>query len=178
MSAKTANQARFEVFAESKNGVKVKYDTVNSHAVTHFEDTPHLKELVKEVVSNIILEGQEVASHIDVGRVVGTCDVVDVDETDEIVYGKRKNRDDDGLVPFKKSWQGEPCSKVAVHLLPQTENTYILSSAWIGTFGEDDEPFPESLNANERSVNFWNQHAFVYGSQEITEGTETTARPW
>ncbi|MDB5176325.1 MAG: hypothetical protein JWM81_1183 [Candidatus Saccharibacteria bacterium] len=178
MIEETRVRGRLQLIAESKNGVKVYFDTVSSHAATHLQDAPELERLVAEVVSKLELKGQEVAAHFDMGRIVGTCDVVAVSEKDEIVYGMRKNRDDDGLVPFVKNRDGEPCPFVAVHLLPQPDTSYLLSSAWIGTFGEDDEPFPKSHDANERSVDFWSSHAFVYGSQEIIKGTETTVRPW
>lgn len=166
-----------ELIAKSKNGVGVTYDPVGSHAATHFDDTPNLKELVAEVIGNLDLDGQEFASYVDMERIVGTCDVVKVDKADEIVYGQRKNRAEDGLVPFTKSRPAEPCQNVALHLLPQEDGTYMLSSAWIGTF-DDDEPFPGSINANERSIDYWSRYAFVYGSQEIVSGTETNIRPW
>lgn len=167
-----------QLIAKSKNGVNVTYDPAYSHAATHLEDTPNLNELVVEVIRAIELHGQEIAKHFDMGRIVGLCDVVTVDDSDEIVYGIRKNREEDGLVPFAKTRSGEPCPYVAVHLVPQTDKTYILSSAWIGTFGEDDEPFPQSMDATKRSIDFWNRHAFVYGSQEIIRGTETVTKPW
>lgn len=167
-----------EQIATSKNGIEVTYDPVNSHAATHFEDTPGLKQLVREVIGGLELTGQEIAQHYDMGRVVGACDVVDVDNTDEVVYGVRKNRENDGLVPFVKNRKGDPCKLVALHLVPETDRSYILSSAWIGPFTEEDEPFPLSKDANERSANFWNKHAFVYGSQEIIDGTETEVQPW
>lgn len=67
-----------------------------------------------------------------------------------------------------------------MHLIPQADGTYVLSSAWIGIFGgkNEDEPFPQSPDATNRSIDFWNKRAFVYGSQEIVPGTVTTARPW
>jgi len=107
-----------EFISKSKNDIAVTYDPVHSHAATHFEDTTQLKQLVAEVISSMTLDGQEIARHIDMGRVVGTCDVVDVDDTDEIVYGMRKSRNDDGLVPFTKSREGTPCPYVALHLMP------------------------------------------------------------
>ncbi len=167
-----------EHLATSKNDVQVIYDPEHSHAATHLEDTPGLKRLVQEVVGNLELTGQEIARHFDMGRVVGTCDVVDVDDSDEVVYGIRKNREDDGPVPFVKNRDGDPCKLVAVHLVPETNHGYVLSSAWIGPFTDEDEPFPLSKDANERSADFWNKHAFVYGSQEIISGTETLERPW
>lgn len=162
---------------KSKNGVTVTYDPVDSHVATHLQDTPQLKELLTEAISGMELGGEEIKTHVDMGRVVGTCDVVKVDESDEIVYAVRKNRRDDGLVPFTKSRPGDPCHSVAMHLVPQADGSYELSSAWIGIFG-DDEPFPGSLNATSKSVEFWNQRAFVWGSQETLPGTETSKRPW
>lgn len=66
---------------------------------------------------------------MDMGRIIGTHDVVEVDNTDEVIYGVRKNRHDDGLVPFTKSRSAEPCRYVALQLVPQKDDTYELSSA-------------------------------------------------
>lgn len=98
----------YEQIGWSKNGVAVVYDPRYSHAATHFEDTPPLKDLVAEIISAMDLHGQRVATVIDMGRVVGTTDVVAVDASDTIVYAKRKNRDTDGLVPFTKTRGAEP----------------------------------------------------------------------
>ena len=166
-----------KLIARSKNGVSVMYDPIGSHAATHLEDTPPLKALVAEIIEGLNLEGQEIARHFNMGRIVGTRDVVKVDKSDEIVYGQRKNRANDGLVPFTKSRPAEPSHNVAVHLLPQKDGTYMLASAWIGTF-DNDELFPGSKHANERSIDYWSHRAFVYGSQEIVTGTETNICPW
>lgn len=162
---------------KSSNSVIVTYNPVHSHAATHIEDTPELKDLAIEAISGINLQGQEVASHFDMGRVVGGCDVVEIDETDTIIYAIRKNRQGDGLVPFTKTRSKEPSSNVALHLVPRINGTHELSSAWIGTF-DDDEPFPQSPNATENSKDYWSTHAFVWGSQEIVSGTEMFTCPW
>ncbi|MDB5170313.1 MAG: hypothetical protein JWO35_7 [Candidatus Saccharibacteria bacterium] len=162
----------------SKNGKRVTYDPIHSHAATHLEDTPQLKDLVIEAIQNMTLKEDSIGTEIDMGRIVGTSDVVDVDSTDEVVYGIRKNRDKEGHAPFVKSRHGDPCSYVALHLVKQDDGSYVLSSTWIGTFSGDDEPFPNAPDATVRSKEFWNKRAFVYGSQEIQAGTETTKRPW
>jgi adenylate kinase family enzyme len=167
----------YEPIGKSKNNVSVVYDPVYSHAATHLDDTPRLKDLVAEIISKMDLQGQRVATDVDMGRVVGTCDVVVVDNTDEIVYAMRKNRETDGLVPFTKTREPEPCRHVAIQLTPKTDGSYELASAWIGTFG-DDEPFPEAPDATDKSAEYWNHHAFVWESQEIIPGTETTVCPW
>lgn len=79
-----------QFIGKSKNKVTVTYDPVNSHAATHIKDASQLKDLVAEAIANMELSGQEVATHVDMGRPVGVCDVVHVDETDEIVYASEK----------------------------------------------------------------------------------------
>lgn len=164
---------------KSQNGIDVLYDPVYSHAATHLEDTPDLKDLVSEVISALELNGQEIKAHFDMGRIVGTDNMIDVDGTDEIVYGARKNRLHEGLVPFVKNREPQPCPYVTVLLVPKADATYVLLSAWIGVYDEEnDEPFPQSPDATPQSAEFWSKHAFVYGSQEIIAGTETAERPW
>jgi hypothetical protein len=97
-----------ELLATNKSGSAIYYDPSNSHAATHFKDAPHLKDLVKEILLEIDLNDQESVGHIDMGRVVGTTDVVKTDDTDEIIYALRKNRENDGHVPFVKSKEGNP----------------------------------------------------------------------
>lgn len=105
-------------------------------------------------------------------------DVVAVDETDELVYAIRTNRESDGLVPFEKSRKGNPCPYIVIHLAPQADGTYTLESAWIGTFDGDDEPFPMAKDATSRSAEFWSKHAFVWGSQSVESKSVTTTKPW
>jgi hypothetical protein len=163
----------------SKNGSRVVYDPIGSHAATHIDDTPQLKSLLVEAISKMSLEDDEIKTHVDMGRTIGVCNVVKVNEDDILMYGVRKNRVDDGLVPFIKNRKGDDCSTVAMHLVRQANSDYFLSSAWIGVFDEEnDEPFPQSATATSNSISFWNKHAFVYGSQEIIAGTETEHYPW
>ncbi len=168
-----------ELLAKSKNRVRVVYDPVGSHTATHIDDTPQLKNLLIEVISRMSLEDDEIKTHVDIGRTIGVCDVIETNEDDILVYGVRKNREDDGLVPFVKNRKGDDCSTVAMHLVRQANSDYFLSSAWIGVFDEkNDEPFPQSATATKNSIDFWDKHAFVYGNQEIIAGTETNSCPW
>ncbi len=172
-------KSTLEFLCQSKNGLDVVYDPVYSHAATHFEDTPQLKTLVIEVLTNMILKGEKIGTFVNLGRIVGTCDVVEVDDIDEIVYGVRKNRTEEGHVPFTKTRKAKPSSSVAVQLKRLNSTTYELASAWVGTYGEDeDEPFPQAPDANERSKDFWSKHAFIWGSQEIQPGTLLKDCPW
>jgi len=57
-----------------------------------------------------------------------------------------------------------------------TDETYQLSSVWIGTW--DDPPFPQQPHATLESKPYWSTHAFVWGSQEIEPNSELKSCPW
>jgi hypothetical protein len=165
-----------EHLCDSKNGEQIYYDPMHSHAVTHFKNAPQLKALVIEVLENRELDDTKTEFDIDMGRIIGTTNVVEVDRADEIVYAIRKNRKDQGYVPFTKSREAQPSSFLSISLVAQQDGSYELSSAWVGSW--DDPPFPQEPHATQKSKDYWNKHAFVWGSHEIEPGTERTARPW
>ncbi|CAN5674778.1 hypothetical protein BH23PAT1_BH23PAT1_4380 [soil metagenome] len=165
-----------EYLCVSANGNHVFFDPAMSHAATHFDDTPQLRGLVVGILEQQQLEGSEMSLDIDTGKPVGTSDVVEVDETDVIVYAMRKNRVEQGRVPFTKTRAAQPSSRVSIHLLKQDDSEYDLTSAWIGSF--DSPPFPEDPQATAESKPYWSKHAFMWGSQEVISGTELSCCPW
>lgn len=165
-----------EVLCVSRNGKRVYYDSVNSHAATHFADTPQLKNLVVEVLQNRDIDNESLEFDLDMGKSIGTCDVVATDDSDEIVYALRKNRPEQGFVPFTKSRAAQPNSNISISLRADEDSTYQLSSAWIGTW--DSPPFPQQPHATPDSKPYWSTHAFVWGSQEIEPNSAINNCPW
>jgi hypothetical protein len=167
---------KLDYLCQSANGMQVVYDALNSHTATHFKDNPNLKDLVIELLSGKVIVGDLVAEHVDMGRIIGTSSVVEVQNDDEIVYAMRLQREDQGYVPFVKNRQSEASSLISIYLVRINENTYELSSSWIGEFNSPD--FPQMINAGSDSVPYWKKHAFVWGSQGIIPGSERTDCPW
>lgn len=167
---------KLKTLCTSKNGMRVVYDPLSSHTATHFYDAPELSKLAIELLSTLQLEGDVIAKDFDMGRAIGNSDVVEVDETDEIVYAMRKHREDQGYVPFTKSRSTQPSTHISVYLVRVSDTEYELSSIWIGEF--DSPNFPQMSNATPESIPYWTNHAFVWGSQEIIPGTERSDRPW
>jgi hypothetical protein len=165
-----------ELLCVSKNGKQIYYDAVNSHAATHFADTPHLKQLVVEVLQKRDINEKVLEFDIDMGKTIGTCDVIETDDTDEIIYALRKNRPEQGYVPFTKSRVAKPDSYISIALTTRLDNAYQLFSAWIGTW--DDPPFPQQPHATAESKPYWSKHAFVWGSQEIELDSVISTCPW
>lgn len=162
-----------EIFARSKNGVKVTYDPVYSHASTHFADTPQIIPYVRKVIENTDISGDVMEFEVDTGRVIGNSDLVETREDDDIVYAIRKNRDRHSR--FTKSRSSQPSSKIAISLKRLDKDSYDLFSAWLGPLTP---PMPNSPFANSDSRPFWSKHALAWGNQEIILGTETKISPW
>lgn len=165
-----------EFLCKSANGKRVVFDPIHSHASTHFHDAPGLQEEVIKLISSIELDGDLVARDYDVGRIVGSSDVVEVDETDDLLYAMRRLREDQGYVLFTKSRSSEPSTKISLHLVKLDDNTYNLYSAWVGEY--ESPPFPQMSIATAESIPFWSKHAFVWGSQETIPGSERNDCPW
>lgn len=158
----------------TKNGKQVYYDPVHSHAATHFDDAPQLKGIVIAVLAHEELHGNKNEFDRDMGEIIGNMDVVDVDSTDGLLWAKRKNRDE--YVPFIKSRETQPTQLVSMGLVLQNDGSYELTSAYFGEF--ESPPFPGEATATQESIDFWNKHAFVWGSQGIQEDTVTDVCPW
>lgn len=169
-----ANKTDLEFLCNSKNGRQVVYDPIHSHATTHFNDAPQLKDVVIEIISAKELHNEKYEFDTDMGRIIGNKDVVNVHETDELLYAKRKNRDE--FVPFVKNRNPQPTSLVSMGLVLQEDESYLLTSAWFGEF--ESPPFPGEAIATPESVPFWNKHAFVWGSQGVQDDTVTSICPW
>lgn len=162
------------MLSKSKNGIDVWYNKVSSHAATHINDTPGLKELVTEVISDTELTGEYMQFHTNMGRIAGKTDLVETRPGDKVVYAKRLNRDTYSV--FNLSRPPEPCSHVATALELQDDGTYELVSTWIGP--SDSPSFPGTERETEDSKEFWSKHALAWGTQEIQSSTLTTSCPW
>jgi hypothetical protein len=165
-----------ELLGNSKNNKQVFYDPINSHAATHIEDTPQLRDLVIEVLANTVLENEYLEFERDMGRTIGTTDGVINDEGDELVWAKRKNRE--SYTVFNKSKSPQPSRFLTMALSQQDVNSYILESAFVSTGEGSSPPFPDEPNAPPESREYWSKHALAWGTQEIQEGTLTTECPW
>ena len=149
---------------------EVVVDAENSHVQTHPSVLPVLGEALAQVKSD---DRSFMVTEVDLGRVVGKNIRVKTTDSDEILFAKRPGRL--GLTRFVKNREPEPCSRVVLVLKCLSEGAYVLITAFIGTRCPAE---PWDRNADEHSVPFWNSEALVWGTEEVIEGTETTACPW
>lgn len=150
---------------------EVVVDRPDSHAVSHTPVLPLLGEALGKIRS---AGRQSIAEDMDFGRVIGETICVQTREGDEIVFAQRPNRA--GLTRFVKNRQAEPTSAAVVCLQRGEEGKYILGTAFVGK-RTPAEPWDMEW-ATEDSVPFWNNHALLWGREEVVPGTETTVCPW
>lgn len=162
----------WKFLAKTKNGYDVYVDTVRSHAATHLDDIDNLENLVVEFLEATEISGDDVALERDMGRVIGTMDLVETDDTDEIIYAKRMNRAT--YTRFVKDRKPSPTRYLTV-ILRKRGDGYELWSAWTGrlvpSFPGDERETPESRE-------FWSHHALIWGNQAVDQSTITTTQPW
>jgi hypothetical protein len=156
----------------TKNGCRV-YIPATSHASTHLADAPGLEQLVCELLPQLHVEGKNLFTDHDMGRVVGLTDLVATTEKDEIVYAKRPYRND--YARFVLHREPQPTTYITVALNKRKPAEYDLVSAWIGSIAP---PFPGDIRATTDSEPFWKTHALVWGQQKIQEDSVVTIWPW
>ena len=162
---------------ESAGGHKVFVETEDSHAATHLQDTPGLINLLKEAVPKIALagtRGKQERFQIDMGRVIGTQDLVETQEGDEVIYAKRPNRD--RYSPFVKNREPQPTSSLVIRLDKAGENEYDIYTAYIGILTPS-MPYGDGRDSPE-GLDFWKRHALILGHQTILPETVTKNCPW
>lgn len=162
-----------EYLGKTKNNIDVYFDKEFSHAVTHFADHPKLVDSVKKIIPTIEIIGDVFRVDRDIGEEVGTIDLVETDEQDEVVYAKRPLRD--VYSRFVKNKTSRPTSWVTIDLRKSGDNEYSLHTAFTGRLTPS---FPGGDYLPDQSKQFWSTHALVWGSQEIVPGSETVECPW
>ena len=158
---------------KTKNGLDVSVDLIHSHAATHIKDTPQLMDILPEIMPTLAPRKDYEKYEVDTGRIVGTQDLVETVQGDDIVYAMRPNRD--VWTRFVKGRQPVPTRTVALHLKKIGETEYDLFTAYIGVLTPS---FPGGEFETPESRPFWEKHALVWETQEVVPGTETRTRPW
>lgn len=160
--------------AKSKNGIRVYVDLDESHAATHIAEEPNLYRAAQSAIRKLTLKGDNMPIEVDMGYVVGKSSLVQTTDKDEIVYAKRKHRNN--YTRFAKN--REPVNSTNIVLILRrgaSKRSYNLFSAWVGTLSPT---FPGSDYETPESYTFWESHALVWGREPIDEDTVTPVKPW
>jgi hypothetical protein len=155
------------------------FDRLNSHL--HEDARHHLPD----ALARIETKGRQfIVEEVDFGQPIGKTICVAARPGDKIVYAKRPKRW--GPSRFVLNREPEECSSIVVILKKAEENGgYVLITAFIGHLSEpepwDRRYFNQQANpaeAAEKSRDFWENHALIWGAEDVIENTVTTECPW
>lgn len=162
-----------ELLGTTKDGARVYLDSEKSHAITHFAHHPKLRAVVEQIIPTLESGPEIVRIEHDAGEIIGTTDLVETNENDEIVYAMRPRRT--VYSRFAKGKTPAPTSWITFALHRTGKSEYTIYTAFIG---RNTPSFPGGDYLPEQSREFWSKHALVWGSQEVVPGTETLECPW
>lgn len=141
----------------SADGKLVTLDYANTNVEYHIIETPDLLSLVQEVLPTLILGDQaQIVVERDLGRIVGTTNLVETTDKDEIVYAKRVGRSK--YSRFVKNRREIPCSSVVVVLRRGADGYYL----WTAMCGKLLPP-----EAYQQGSDFNATHAMVYDEKLV-----------
>lgn len=151
----------------SADNKTVLLDYENTNIEYHLLETPNLVQLVREALPYLVIgDGSQVVLERDMGRVVGTTNLVETTDSDEIVYAKRIGRKK--YSRFVKNRELVPCQSIVV-VVRECGQEYYLWTAMCGNL------LPQEAY-DENSV-FNVTHALVYDETLIQPDTLRGSRP-
>lgn len=151
----------------SADGEIVTIDYANTNIEYHILETPDLLNLVQEALPTIVLAGRaQVIVERDLGRIIGTTNLVETTDEDEIVYAKRIGRS--AYSRFVKNRKPLPSSSIVI-VLRKGVGQYHLWTAMCGKL------LPSE--AYQQDSDFNATHAMAYDEKLVQLDTVTRSKP-
>ena len=151
----------------SANCIPIFLDRSDTNVEYHLLETPDLISLVREVVPSIqVINNDQIVVECDLGRIVGTTNLVETMEGDEIVYAKRIGRNT--YSRFVKNKQPTACSSIVV-VLRKGEAGYYLWTAMCAKLLPKEAWIDGSL--------FNQTHAIAYDEKLVQPSSLMASRP-
>lgn len=159
--------------AQAKNGTLVYVDLIGSAASNSIAQHPYLLNLVKELIENTSVTGSKMYFDRDMGRTVGSADVVETTDKDVILYAKAVNSDN--FKRFVKNGKPQSTKHISVVLVRDDDGSYELTNTWVGPLRP---PQPGTDKETKAGRTFWGSHAFVLDREPIKLQTLTKTCPY
>ena len=160
-------KANISNLGTSQDNKNVYIDYNDTNVGYHLLETPDLISLVKEVIPKLrIGDEEQVVLSCDLGRIVGTTNLVKTEKDDEILYAKRIGRT--SYSRFVKHKKPVKCSNIVI-VLRKGSTGYNLWTSMCGSILPKEAYIEDS--------NFNKTHALVYDEKLIQPETVTYSRP-
>ncbi len=158
---------------QARNGATIYINLIGSHASASIAQYPYLLGLVKELLQQTDIKGPRMYFDRDMGRAVGSANVVETSDKDTILYAQALHGEQ--YKRFVKNGQPQSTQHISVILARDDDGGYELVDTWVGPLRP---PHPGTDEATEASRQYWDTHAFVLDREPIKLRTLTKTCPY
>lgn len=141
---------------------------INSNHI-HLDLDLYLSKIIDRIGE---LNGEFFTKEFEFPEIIGKTIYVQTDDDDQIVYAIRNGKS--GHTRFVLNREPIDCRHITV-VLKKTETHFVIISIFIGQAAPYE---PYDLRSTPNDLEFWNNHALIYGTEDILAGSETTNCPW
>jgi hypothetical protein len=158
---------------ETKDGYDVYINLISSSAGRYLNRRPYVIALIKELLVTKRLHGQRIVIEQDMGRGIGTTDVVTTSDKDTIYYAQALKSD--VFFRFARNRYPQTSSTLTVIVERDSDGNYEVSDTWIGG---DHPAFPGDKHETSTSKEYWQTHALVQDAHVIQSKSLTKTCPY
>lgn len=161
------------ILDESNARYSIYVNSISSSAGHYLSRRPYVYALIRELLSTRKLHGNRVVIEQDMGRNIGTTDIIPTSDKDIIYYAQPVRSK--VFSRFAKNRYPQVSSILTVIFIRDAEGNYELSDAWIGN---NHPAFPGDQLESETSKEYWKTHALVQDAQVIQAKSLTKTCPY
>ena len=161
------------MISENEYAYEVYVNLILSPAGHYLSRRPYIINLIKEILSSQPLKGPRIVIERNMGRNIGTTDIVSTAETDNIYYARAVKSDI--FSRFAKNKYPQPSEMLTVIFERDNDGNYEVINTWIGL---NHPAFPGDSYETKESKKFWQAHALVHDAQNIQSKSITKDWPY
>lgn len=161
------------VLDDTNDEYDIYVNSISSPAGHYLSRRPYIYAVVKELLSVHKLQGARIVIEQDMGRRIGTTDIVSTTDKDTIYYAQPLKSE--VFSRFAKNRYPKVSSLLTVIVERDDDGNYEVSDIWIGG---NHPAFPGDRFATADSKVYWQTHALVQDAQVIQSKTLTKMCPY
>jgi hypothetical protein len=158
---------------ESNDEYHIYVNLISSPAGHYLSRRPHIIALLKELLADKPLRGEQIIIERDMGRDIGTTDVIATNDKDTIYYAQPIKSD--VYSRFARNRYPQASNLLTVVVVRDSEGNYEVKDTWIGA---NHPAFPGDEHETTESKEYWQNHALVQDAQAIQSRSITKSCPY
>jgi hypothetical protein len=161
------------VIKQSPRGYEIYINLITSPAGAYLSRRPYVINLIKEVLAAKNLSKPHTAIEHDMGRNIGTTDIIETSEKDIIYYAQQYKTS--VYSRYAKNRYPSPSHVLSIIIERDDDGNYEVCDTWIGPCSP---PFPGDSHEAADSKAYWETHALAQDLQTVQSKTITRLCPY